>query len=81
MIKQIWVIPVKFFGFEIFHNNVGKIYPSLRSAYEAILYTRSKSLNETEETEFSINDGETWTSTGTLKMSYDEYINYKNLRA
>ena len=63
------------------NNNVGKIYPSLRSAYEAILYTRSKSLNETEETEFSINDGETWTSTGTLKMSYDEYINYKNLRA
>lgn len=27
MIKQIWVIPVKFFGFEIFRSNVEEIKP------------------------------------------------------
>ena len=60
------------------NNNVGKTYRSLRSAYEAILYTNSKSLNETEETEFSTDDGKTWTPTGTLKMSDDEYASYKD---
>ena len=62
-------------------NNIGKIYQSLHSAYEAILYTRSKSLNETEETEFSTNDGKTWMPTGTLKMSNDEYITYNASKA
>lgn len=63
------------------NNNIGKTYQSLHSAYEAILYTKSKSLNETEETEFSTNDGKTWTPTSTLKMSDDEYNNYKNQKA
>lgn len=50
-------------------NNIGKEYKSLRSAFESILYTKSKSLNETEETEYSTDDGKTWRPTSELKTA------------
>lgn len=54
-------------------NNLGNEYKSLRSAFQAILYTKSKSLNETEETEYSIDDGKTWKQTRELKISQSDY--------
>ena len=65
-----WTDYKDYFG----ENNLGKEYKSLRSAFEAILYTKSKSLNETEETEYSTNDGKTWRPTNELKMT-DEEVN------
>lgn len=67
--NTIWPDYKNYFG----ENNVNKTYPSWRSAFEAILYTKSRSLNETEDTEYSTDNEKTWHKTGTLKISPQEY--------
>lgn len=66
---KVWEDYKDYFG----ENNVGKKYPSLLSAFVSLLYTRSKSVNTTEETEYSLDNGKTWKSTSNLKMTEEEY--------